>query len=206
MTWAAIGTAAAGAVVSAGVSYAAAQASKPGPATIGTQPPFNPVDIPSANKQAAALDIKGYDLADQDLAARFPGLVAGRNAQIQDASKQLTGPLDPTVQNAFTKQGAIQALGSTGGGNIGANLGTAGSAAQNTTAATVANDTLDKQNYDRSTLGGLLAANPQQSIGFTGPDDTQLAIGNLQNQNQYNQAKYAYQIQQQNANNTGGGF
>lgn len=197
---AAVGTAAT-------VASAASSISSAGGGSFGGAPPpkFTPVDIPSTQQLALQTDIQGYNLADADLAKRFPGLVSENNAQINQAYKQLTGPLDPTVQNSFATQSIENSLNTTGGGNSMASIGPSGSASQNQVAAGISNDVLQKQDSDRSYLDSLIAGNPQRSAGLSGGDVTNLAINNTQLQNDYNQAKFQYQTQKA-AQSGGGGF
>lgn len=167
-------------------------------------PKFQPIDINSVGNQALQADIMGYNLADADLAKRFPGLVSGRQQQTQDAYNQLTGPLDPTVQNSFVNQGLAQSFGAFGGGNNSAGVGT-GTAAGNAVATSLANNVQKKQDYDRQYFEQLLGYNPQRQFGLTGEDVTNMAMANTQGQNAYNQQKYAAQYGNYNAKNAAAG-
>lgn len=165
--------------------------------------PFVPNNIGQVSDQALQADIQGYNLADADLAQRFPGLVAGRTQQIDTAYKNLTGPLDPTVQNNFTTQGIERGLSSFGGGNPNASI-SKGSAGENAVAVSLANNVQQKQDYDRSNFEGLLGYNPQRSFGLTGADVTNMNIANTAGQNAYNQQKYLGQVGASNANAAAG--
>lgn len=207
MSWVAIGAAVAGAVVSAGVGAGVSAASAPGPGFVGQPPPNEPIDINKLGGEVFNRNVLGYDMADADLAKRFPGLVTGQKQQISDAYKQLTGPLDPKAQNTFATRAIENSLGSTGGGNSMASLGDVGSAARNQTGVGMANQVMQKQDYDRSNFLNLLDS-PLSAPRYAtlGPEDAvNLSLMNTQNLNSYNQAKYSAKIQQQNADNQGGG-
>jgi hypothetical protein len=160
-------------------------------------PPFSAVSIPQATNLATAYDTLGYNLSDQDFLARFPGLVSLRDSNIQDIADQITGPLDPTVQNVFAGKGMSDAL-SAFGGNTGS-IGGAGSAARGAITASMANSIQNKQDYDRLALQSAIQANPERQFGPTGSDLVNLMIGNVVGQNQRNYQAYAGQVSQANA-------
>lgn len=169
-------------------------------------PPFTPIDIPGLQNLATQTDIKGYDMSDADLARRFPGLVAENKQLIDQTYKNITGPLDPSLQNAFTTRGIESSLDSVGGGASGlAGLGGRGSAGQNVLSTSLINNTRDYQDQQRGYLDSLLQGNPQRATGLSGEDVTNLSIQNTQLQNEYNQAKYAFQQQKKAADSSGGG-
>lgn len=161
-------------------------------------PPFTPVDPSTLGQQALAADIAGYQMSDADLASRFPGLVSGRNQQMNDAYNQLTGPLDPTVQNQFMSQGLGQAFGAYGGGSNDMGIGT-GTAAGHSVATSLANNVQKKQDYDRAYFESLVGLNPQRQFGLSGQDVANVAVANTAGQNAYNQQKYAAQYGNYNA-------
>lgn len=169
--------------------------------TTAPQPaPFFPIDIQGAADTAFSTDVTGFGYSDDDFLSRFPGLVSTRETDINKAYQNLTGPLDPTLQNAFVKEGISKSLGNVGSGDIGASL-LKGSAGQNQTSATVANRTQDYKDYSRDNFSSLLAANPQRSFGLSGSDAAQLSIANTGNLNSSNQAQYISQVNKQNAEN-----
>lgn len=153
-------------------------------------PKFNPIDIPATLAQALQFDIQGYQASDQDFASRLPGLVQAKNVDIENAYKQLTGPLDPSVQNAFVTSGIEKGLGVTGAGNAGAGIapGTLGS---NVAGTTVAKDVLSKQDYDRAYFQSLIESNPERAFGLSGADVANLSIANTGGLNQNNQLQYS---------------
>lgn len=168
-------------------------------------PAFQPIDINSVGNQALQADITGYNLSDANMAQRFPGLVSGRNQQISNAYNQLTGPLDPTVQNSFVNQGMAQSFGAFGGGNNMAGIGTSGTAAGNAVATSLANNVQKKQDYDRQYFEQLLGYNPQRQFGLSGEDVVNMAMANTQGQNAYNQQSYAAKYNNYNAKNAAKG-
>lgn len=169
------------------------------------QPPFQQANIGQLIQDAFSYDTSSYNASDADFASRFPGLVQSRDISLDDAYKQLTGPLDPTVQNQFAKQGLAQSLAVTGSGNR--NAGVQGGALSGNTAATsIANNVLAKQDYDRSNFQSLLAQNPERAYGLSGSDvlglyeyNTGIANSNQQTNflNQVNSANADAQYQQQ---------
>ncbi len=161
-------------------------------------------NIGQLENQAVSADTTGYNLSDQAFAAQFPGLVSARNQQLTDAYNQLTGPLDPNVQQSFMNQGIGQSLGSFGSGNPYAtiNKDTASGKAVETS---LANNVQNKQNYDRTYFESLLALNPQRQIGLSGSDVANLSAANTAAQNAYLQSKYAGAYGTYSANNAAQG-
>lgn len=155
-------------------------------------PEFHPIDIGKTVAQALEYDTQGFDWSDTDFISRFPGLVATRNQQIDDAYNQLTGPLDPSVQSLFTRGGIQAGLGVVGGGGDPlSGLGmTKGSFGSNTASATLAKSLLEKQDYDRSNLDMLIGNNPQRAFGISGEGVANLAIANTGGLNASNQQQY----------------
>lgn len=158
-------------------------------------PKFKKANIEKTASNALKFDELGWQLSDNDLLARFPGLVATRNANIEDAAKQLTGPLDPAVENQFTTKGLGDAMSAFGGGQDMADIGSSGSAARGSVAASVAQQTQNKQDADRATFSQLLMENPGRIMGLTGQDAVSLAIANILGQNQSNYSSYAANVQ-----------
>jgi hypothetical protein len=168
-------------------------------ATAPTPPKFTPVDIPTLADQATAQDELGFQMSDADLAARFPGLVAQRNADATDASNQITQPLDPTVENAFATNSLAGAFSAFGGGANGANIGGAGSAARGSIAAGITSQTQAKEDSDRTYLQQQLADNPERQFGASGQDEIQLAISNALGANNANYGAYVGGVSTANA-------
>lgn len=161
--------------------------------------PFYPIDIQGTARQARTADQEAYARSDADFASRFPGLVRGESLNLDQTYKNLTGPLDPTIQSSFVDKGVAKSLSAFGGGTPGVGLGDIGSAGRNTTAASFANSVLEKQDYDRGAFNNALASNPQRAIGPSGEDAVSWLIKNTGDQNQINQTNYAGNVQQENA-------
>lgn len=162
------------------------------------QPKFNPINIPDTIAQALSFDTQGFDASDADFASRFPGLVKARESSIADAYRQLTGPLDPTVQGAFARQGIARAIGAFGGGSAGAGIDPNGITG-NTVSAAIANQVQNKQDLDKQNILNLFAQNPERQFGLTGGDVANLSIANTGSLNQNNAIGYQNQVAGANA-------
>lgn len=179
-----------------------------GSATQAPAPPvFNPINISQTAQDATNADIAGYNFADADFLSRFPGLVAGRSSDINQVFQNLNGPLDPTLQNQFASKGLSGALGSFGGGNQFASINpgsgsTSGSSiGANSAAKSIAKDTMGWQDLNRSDFQNLLSQNQQRAFGLSGSDIANLNIANTTGLSASNQAAYAGQINNFNAQN-----
>lgn len=151
-----------------------------------TPPEIFPVDALATEQAGINADTYGYNQSDTDFAARFPGLVAGRTGDINQAYKELTGPIAPEVSNQFVESGLAKAFGAFGGGSESANVTSPGSIGRKTVAASVANDTQGYQDSARSYFEQLLGQNPPRAFGLSGGDMLNMAIlneGNLSNAN-----------------------
>jgi hypothetical protein len=165
-----------------------------------TPPKVFPVDLNATENAATQADITGYSLSDADFASRFPGLVQTRDTALNQAYNELTGPLDPTVQNTFQSRELGNSLSAFGGGSEKANVTGKGSIGKNSMAAGFGRDVMSYQDYARNNLENAINANPERAIGLSGSGATNLAIANTTNLNQANQLAYAASIAQQNAN------
>lgn len=170
-------------------------------ATQPKPPTFNPVNIQQIAGQAQTQDELGFQLSDADLLARFPGLVAQKQKNANDAAKAITAPLDPTVQNDFATRGLAGAFSAFGGGSNGANIGGAGSAARGSIASSIVNQTQNKEDSDRTYLSQQLADNPARTFGISGQDAINVAISNALGQNNANYAAYTGNTSSSNAQN-----
>jgi hypothetical protein len=193
-----LGTAASVASAGAGITKSLTSSS----GGFGGAPPvkFNPIDIGALNSAEQQYGQLGYDLSNQDLATRLPGLVTGNQQLISDTNKQLEGPLDPAVQNNFARN-ALESNAATFGGGGGTAAGGAGSSWNNAASASIANSTQGVQDYNRANLDTLLNAPGNQPLFDTlSPGDvTALTEGNINNQNQYNIGNYQYAVEKANA-------
>lgn len=172
---------------------------KAGDVEVPQPSPFFPLNPRDVGQQAFSADVTGFGYADDDFLSRFPGLVSARETNIDKSYQQLTGPLDPTLQNAFVKEGLSKSLGNIGGASQ-AGIST-GSAAKNQVSSTVANRTQDYKDYARNNFSSLLAQNQPRAFGLSGSDAAQLSIANTGNLNASNQAQYVSSVNRQNAEN-----
>lgn len=160
------------------------------------QPPyFRPIDVQGAVADAFNYDVQGYDWRRRDFLARFPGLVATNNEEVDRAYNELTGPPSPEVMSSFVNQGLSGSLNAFGGGDPLSGLGlTSGSAGRNAASANVANQLLAKQDYDRQNFSQLLGMNPQTPFGPGGSDIATLMAFNTGTLNSANQQSYTSQL------------
>jgi hypothetical protein len=140
----------------------------------------------------------GYNAADADLAKRFPGLVAQRDQNVQEASQAITGPLPPEVQNTFATNALARSLSTTGGSGL-SGIGGVGSAGREQAAASIARDTLQKQDYDRQYLNQQFADQPARAFSLSPDDIINLSVGNTAGANAARFQQYAGSVAQQNA-------
>ena len=188
----------------AGVGTAVYGATKGGPGFGGAPPvKFDPINIDELNSQVGDIANLGYDLSNQDQLTRLPGLVLGNKYAIGQTNKELTGPLDPTVENYFTKKALYKGVGATGAGNPYAGVDP-GSFAENAAASSIANDVQAKQDQDRAYQATLESDNPAPVLSLSGSDAANLSIANAQNLNQYNIGKYQYRTAKDAAGGGGG--
>jgi hypothetical protein len=158
-------------------------------------PKFYPIDIQQAITDQLSADIWSWNYSKNDLAERFPGLVAAQNQQIEQAYNQLTGPVDPTIQNDFVTKGLETGLASTSGGSAMVGLGLQeGSAGRGAESANVASNLQSLQDYYRENFAQQLALNLPPAVGLSGADVAQLAISNTVGQNAANQLGYQSQL------------
>jgi hypothetical protein len=164
-------------------------------------PPFHPIDISGPHGiafRALQQDVNRY-LSYQFPV--FPGMADLRKNEIEDAYKQLTGPLSPEFQQQFLSNAQLAQQNVTGGGNLysGMALGQKGSLAQGATSASFARQTMAKQDYDRTRLESLVQANPIPGLGLTQQDLLNLYVYNTGAQNASLMSNYANQIAGANA-------
>jgi hypothetical protein len=173
------------------------------------QPPFHPINIfggPDAPKNSGDKGIADRAL-NQDLLRYFsyqfpvfPGMTKLRDSEITDAYKQLTGPLSSDFQNTFVRNASVTSQGVTGGGDPFSGMGMSeGSFSRGGQTASVARQTMAKQDYDRARFEGLLQANPVPQLGLSQNDLLSLSIYNTGAQNAWSMSNYANNIAGANA-------
>lgn len=160
-----------------------------------SQPPppkVYPVDIENTLKTGIAADQYGYNFSDLDFAKRFPGLVATRGEDLKTAYKELTGPLDPVVQNEFVTSGLEKSMSAFGAGAETPDVVSKGGIGRNTIGTSVAQDATNYQDAARSYIETLQAENQPRAFGLSGGDLLNLAILNQGNLAQANQQAAGY--------------
>jgi hypothetical protein len=130
----------------------------------------------------------------------YPGLQALRQAEIEDAYKQLTGPLSPEFQNEFMRNATLQARTTTGGGDPFSGMGLKpGTMNRGAMSANVARQTMAKQDYDRLRLQNLIQQNPMPGLGLTQDQIMAMYVYNTGAQNASAMQNYANSIAGANA-------
>lgn len=137
------------------------------------------IDLSKLIPAAQAADVEGFDAADKDFAARFPGLVAGRTAAMNQTLKDLQGPPDAFTTESVNK-GIAKSLNAGFGGGTGAVEGIG----RNTVGSTVANRAEGFQDMARSNLDELFQENPSRWLGLTGDEILNLKFNNMDAINQ----------------------
>lgn len=150
-------------------------------------PKVSPVDIAGTLQTGIAADQFGYNFSDLDFNKRFPGLVATRDDDIKKAYGELTGPLDPVVQNDFVTSGLEKSMGAFGAGAEAPDVTSKGSVGRNTIGTSVGQDTSSYQDSARSYIETLLGENQPRAFGLSGGDVLNLAVLNQGNLAQANQ-------------------
>lgn len=164
------------------------------------QPPFNPIKIGGEHgivNKALNQDIRRYFSYQFPV---FPGMSAVRDAEIKDAYDQLTGPLSPEFQNQFLRNASVTQQGVTGGGDpLSGMANVNGSFSKGAQTASVARQTMAKQDYDRGRMESLIGANPVPGLGLSQNDILSLYTYNTGAQNAWSMGNYANQVAGANA-------
>ena len=164
------------------------------------QPPgFTEIDPRLVDEQGVKFDEQGFDLASKVFADKFPGLVAASNRLMSENYADITGPLDPALQNAYARAGLVKGASAFGGAF--STAGTEGSANRNTLAATIGQNVLAHQDSVRATQEELLAENPEQAVGLSGADFGKILIANSIGENQAKLNAYLAAVGQYNEAN-----
>jgi len=166
-------------------------------AKVPDNPATYPIDINATMLAGEQADIFNYDTGAADLQRRFPGLVAGRTAMLNEDVKRVTGPLDPTVENAFLTNEYGNAMHAFGGGSEGP-VGAKGTAGRGAITAGFTKDVLGYQDWARQNLEQDILANPEISMG-SGSDAANMAILNTANLNEANTQAKIIKAAQKNA-------
>lgn len=164
------------------------------------QPPFNPIKIGGesgiANK-ALNQDLRRYFSYQFPT---FPGMTDIRQREIDDAYKQLTGPLSPDFQNQFVRNASVTQQGVTGSGDpLSGMANVDGSFSKGAETASFARQAMAKQDYDRGRMENLISQNPVPGLGLSQNDLLSLYVYNTGAQNAWSMGNYANQITGANA-------
>lgn len=171
------------------------------------QPPFHPINIFGEIKEGAGKQGIADRALEQDLKRYFdmqfpvfPGMTDIRQREIEDAYKQLTSPLSPEFSNQFLKTAAVNQQGVTGGGNPYSGMALRnGSFNEGAMTASVAKQTMAKQDYDRGRFENLVMQNPVPQLGLSQNDILSLITYNTGAANAFAMSGYANQIAGANA-------
>jgi hypothetical protein len=163
----------------------------PKPTLPGSMPSFVPANPQAIEQQAVGMDQTAYGLSDADFKARYPQLYQSQQTFLNNLKTQQSGAVTPQLQNLWTRSGLTGALGATGGWSLG--TGTTGM-------ANVARNLGGNQmQYQQQLMNQFNTANETfrpRTFGLSGADASQIALSNIAGQNNWNQANYAYQVQE----------
>ncbi len=165
-------------------------------------PTFKPIDIDALNDEAFKFTSQGLDLAEADMQARFPGLVAADKRRIRQDVDAIKEGMNPTEQAAAVRHGLASSLNAFGDAQ--GTIGDSGSASRNKVAVTVARDALAHQDRARQNLSYDLQQHPQYQMGLDGAGVANLMIGNTIGQNISNRNEYLAAVGQLNFMNAQG--
>jgi hypothetical protein len=142
-------------------------------------PKFVPVDVASTTALSTAADQSSYALSDADFAKRFPQLVAGRQASLNDSISQLGGSIGDQSTGALQAAGLAPEAASMSTGN------------EFQTSRNEGQNVLAKESRDRNYFENELSTEGQlRSFGPSGGNLIQEAVANSGNLNAANSANY----------------
>lgn len=142
---------------------------------------FVPVNPNATEQLAVSTDEKGYNIADQDFAKRFPLLAQGRDLNIASAQQNLAGGSDALMNSTLNQSGL---------GDV--NLGQ-GEYAQ---ARNIGVPIAAKESRDRAYFQRLLADNPHRAFGLNGQDIARIALANTNGVNVNKQGQFGSRLNQ----------
>lgn len=157
----------------------------------GGMPPFIQADPGAIEQQAVTMDQQAYGLSDADFRQRYPQLYNSQQTFLNNLNTQMSGGIAPQLQNTWLRSGLQGAVGATGNWSLG--TGTTGMA------NIARNLGLDQMQYQNQILNQFQMANDTfrpRTFGLSGGDTAQIALANLAGQNNWNQAQYAYKVQE----------
>jgi hypothetical protein len=157
----------------------------------GGMPPFISADPNAIESQAVSMDQQAYGMSDADFRQRYPELYNSQQTFLNNLNTQMSGGIAPQMENAWLRGGLNQAVGATGNWSLG--TGTTGMA------NIARNLGLDQMQYQNQILNQFQMANDTfrpRTFGLSGGDTAQIALANIAGQNNWNQANYAYKVQE----------
>jgi len=163
----------------------------PKPQNPGQMPAFISANPQQIENQAVSMDQQAYGLSDADFRQRYPQLYNAQQTFMNNLNSQMSGNITPQLQNLWTQSGLTGALGATGGWSLGS--GTTGMA------NIARNLGLNQRQYQQDLLNQFQTANSTftpRTFGVSGADAANIALSNIAGQNNWNQANYAYKVQE----------
>lgn len=165
--------------------------SLPKPQLPGPMPAFIQANPQQLQQQAVSMDQQAYGLSDADFRARYPQLWNTQQTFLNNLNTQMSGGINPQLQNLWARSGLAGAVGATGNWSLGS--GTTGMA------NIARNLGLNQMQYQQALQQQFQTANDTfrpRTFGLSGADAAQVALSNIAGQNNWNQANYAYQVQE----------
>jgi hypothetical protein len=154
-------------------------------------PAFVPANPQQIEQTATGMDTTAYGLSDADFKSRYPQLYSSQQTFLNNLKTQMGGAVTPQLQNLWTRSGLTNAVGATGGWSLG--TGTTGMA------NVARNLGLNQMQYQQQLMNQFQTANDTfrpRTFGLSGADASQIALSNIAGQNNWNQANYAYKVQE----------
>lgn len=165
--------------------------SLPKPQLPGPMPAFIQANPQQLQQQAVSMDQQAYGLSDQDFRQRYPQLWNTQQTFLNNLNTQMSGGINPQLQNLWARSGLAGAVGSTGQWSLG--TGTSGMA------NIARNLGINQMQYQQALQNQFQTANDTfrpRTFGLSGADAAQVALSNIAGQNNWNQADYAYKVQE----------
>lgn len=152
------------------------------------------IDLNQMQNDAVAGDQAAWAAGDQYMSQYYPQLTQARDSMIGQAYGALTGPVDPSLENAFVNSSNVGSINALGSGDQGFGLST-GSLGRNASEAKVAQDVQGYQDYNRSFFENLNSTFAPRSFGLTPEDAANIFTFNTTQMNNYLQQKFGAQTQ-----------
>jgi hypothetical protein len=154
-------------------------------------PAFVSANPQALQQQAVSMDQQAYGLSDKDFQQRYPQLWNSQQTFLNNLNTNMSGNINPQLQNLWTRSGMTGAVGATGNWSLG--TGTTGMA------NIARNLGINQMQYQQQLQQQFQTANDTfrpRTFGLSGADAAQVALSNIAGQNNWNQANYAYQVQE----------